>query len=90
MAAKITNEMLNEAGVMVLTKRVLKSVIKDGPRITQITTSEGDSRPKSSSTGLAPHRALACGHPGLAERQDPDRLRAHHGRFPDLPGRRHR
>ena len=41
-AAKITQEMLDEAGVKVLTKRVLKSVNKDGSRITQITTSEGD------------------------------------------------
>lgn len=41
-AAKITKEMLDEAGVKVLTKRVLQSVIKDGTRITQITTSEGE------------------------------------------------
>jgi hypothetical protein len=32
-AAKITREMLDEAGVKVLTKRVLKSVTKDGTRI---------------------------------------------------------
>ncbi|HBJ87228.1 MAG TPA: xanthan lyase [Verrucomicrobiales bacterium] len=41
-AAKITKEMLDEAGVKVLTKRVLKQAAKDGTRITQITTSEGD------------------------------------------------
>ncbi len=41
-AAKITKEMLDEAGVKVLTKRVLKQVTKKGARITQITTSEGD------------------------------------------------
>jgi len=41
-AAKITKEMLDEAGVKVLTKRVLKQVGKDGTRITQLTTSEGD------------------------------------------------
>ena len=41
-AAKITKQMLDEAKVQVLTKRVLKSVIKDGTRITQITTSGGD------------------------------------------------
>ncbi len=41
-AAEITKEMLDEAGVKVLTKRVLKQVAKEGARITQITTSEGD------------------------------------------------
>ncbi len=41
-AAKITKEMLDEAGVKVLTKRVLKSVTKDGTRITKLITSEGD------------------------------------------------
>ncbi|HRH95961.1 MAG TPA: FAD-dependent oxidoreductase [Prosthecobacter sp.] len=40
-AAKITKEMLDEAGVKVLTKRVLKQVSKDGARITKITTSDG-------------------------------------------------
>jgi hypothetical protein len=40
-AAKITKEMLDEAGVKVLTKRVLKQVSKDGVRITKITTSDG-------------------------------------------------
>jgi hypothetical protein len=41
-AAKITKEMLDEAGVKVLTKRVLKSAIKEGARITQLMTTEGD------------------------------------------------
>lgn len=41
-AARITQQMLDEAGVKVLTKRVLKSVTKNGARITQITTSDGD------------------------------------------------
>ncbi|MCB1276837.1 FAD-dependent oxidoreductase [Prosthecobacter sp.] len=41
-AAKITQEMLDEAGVKVLTKRVLKSVVKSGTRITQIATRDGD------------------------------------------------
>ncbi len=41
-AAKITKEMLDEAGVKVLTKRVLKRVSKDGAHITQIATSAGD------------------------------------------------
>lgn len=41
-AAKITKQMLDEAGVKVLTKRVLKSVDKDGARITKLHTSDGD------------------------------------------------
>jgi hypothetical protein len=41
-AAKITKEMLDEAGVKVLTKRVLKQASKEGAHITQITTSDGD------------------------------------------------
>ena len=41
-AAKITKEMLDEAGVKVLTKRVLKQVSKEGARITRITTSDGN------------------------------------------------
>lgn len=41
-AAKITQEMLDEAGVKVLTRRVLKNVIKSGPHITQLQTSDGD------------------------------------------------
>lgn len=41
-AAKITQEMLDEAGVKVLTKRWLKAVAKDGARITRIVTTEGE------------------------------------------------
>ncbi|MDI1313789.1 FAD-dependent oxidoreductase [Prosthecobacter sp.] len=41
-AAKITRQMLDEAGVKVLTKRVLKSLTKDGTHITKLTTSDGD------------------------------------------------
>lgn len=41
-AAKVTQQMLDEAGVKVLTKRVLKQVIKDGPHIARLTTSDGD------------------------------------------------
>ncbi len=41
-AMRITQQMLNEAKVQVLTKRVLKTVTKEGARITQLTTSEGD------------------------------------------------
>lgn len=41
-AARITKQMLDEAGVKVLTKRVLKSVDKDGARITKLHTSDGD------------------------------------------------
>ncbi len=41
-AAKITKQMLDEAGVKVLTKRALKGVSKDGARITRIATSEGE------------------------------------------------
>ncbi|MEO6739821.1 MAG: FAD-dependent oxidoreductase, partial [Chthoniobacteraceae bacterium] len=41
-AAKITQQMLDAAKVRVLTKRVLTKVIKDGTRITKITTSGGD------------------------------------------------
>jgi hypothetical protein len=41
-AAKITKQMLDEAGVKVLTKRVLKSVDKEGTRITRIVTSDGE------------------------------------------------
>ena len=45
-AAKITKEMLDEAGVKVLTKRVLRSVTKDGVRITKLVTSEGEFQAK--------------------------------------------
>jgi hypothetical protein len=41
-AARITNAMLDEAGVKVLTRRGLRSVVKKGARITHITTSDGD------------------------------------------------
>lgn len=41
-AAKITKQMLDEARVKVLTKRVLQQVKKEGARITQITTSDGE------------------------------------------------
>jgi hypothetical protein len=41
-AAKITKEMLDEAGVKVMTKRVLKSVLKDGTQITKLQMSEGE------------------------------------------------
>lgn len=45
-AAKITKEMLDEAGVKVLTKRVLRSLTKDGVRITKLGTSEGEFQAK--------------------------------------------
>ncbi|OYW31761.1 MAG: xanthan lyase [Chthoniobacter sp. 12-60-6] len=41
-AAKITQQMLDEAGVKVLTKRVLQSVVKEGKHITKLSTSDGD------------------------------------------------
>ena len=41
-AAKITQQMLDEAGVKVLTKRVLKSVTKEGAHIAKLVTSDGD------------------------------------------------
>ena len=41
-AAKITQEMLDEAGVKVMTRQVLKSVIKDGTRIAKLITSAGE------------------------------------------------
>jgi hypothetical protein len=40
-ASKVTDEMLREAKVKVLTKCVLQSVKKSGPRITNIVTSQG-------------------------------------------------
>jgi len=46
-AAKITKEMLDEAGVKVLTKRALKSVTKDGTRITKLITTDGDFEAKT-------------------------------------------
>jgi hypothetical protein len=41
-AAKITQQMLDEAGVKVLTRHVLKSVAKDGTRIAKLMTSGGE------------------------------------------------
>ena len=41
-AMRITKQMLDEAKVKVLTKRVLKSVTKQGARIMQLRTSDGD------------------------------------------------
>ncbi|WP_395731237.1 FAD-dependent oxidoreductase [Prosthecobacter sp.] len=41
-AAKITQQMLDEAGVKVLTKRVLQSVAKQGTHVTKLVTSDGD------------------------------------------------
>ena len=41
-AMKVTRAMLDEAGVKVLTKRVLKSVSKDGTRLTKLNTSDGE------------------------------------------------
>ena len=41
-AAKITKEMLDEAGVKVLTKRVLEAVIKDDTHISKLVTGDGD------------------------------------------------
>jgi hypothetical protein len=41
-AAKITQQLLDEAGVKVMTRQVLKSAIKDGTRITKIVTSTGE------------------------------------------------
>ena len=40
-ASKVTNDMLAEAGVTVLTGRYLQSVTKTGPRITSIVTNNG-------------------------------------------------
>ncbi|MCA9188337.1 MAG: FAD-dependent oxidoreductase [Pirellulaceae bacterium] len=40
-AARVTKQMLDEAGVQVLTGRYLLSAKKDGPRITEIITSNG-------------------------------------------------
>jgi hypothetical protein len=41
-AARVTKQMLDEAKVRVLTRRVLQSVRKDGGRITSLITSDGD------------------------------------------------
>ena len=40
-AMRVTMQMLDEAGVTVLTERYLKSVTKDGPRITSLVTEKG-------------------------------------------------
>lgn len=40
-AMRVTKQMLDEAGVTVLTERYLKSVTKDGPRITSLLTKKG-------------------------------------------------
>jgi hypothetical protein len=40
-AMRVTMQMLKEAGVTVLTERYLKSVTKDGPRITSLVTKNG-------------------------------------------------
>ena len=41
-AARVTNSMLAEAGVTVMTRRVLKVVEKEGNQITRLKTSDGD------------------------------------------------
>lgn len=41
-AAKITKQMLDEAGVKVLTKQVLRSVTKDGAHIASLLTTQGE------------------------------------------------
>ncbi len=41
MALRVTLQMLDEAGVKVLTKRYLKSVTKDGVRIASLITQDG-------------------------------------------------
>ena len=41
-AMRVTMQMLEEAGVVVLTERYLQSVSKDGPRITRLVTSDGE------------------------------------------------
>ena len=40
-AMRVTNELLKEAGVKVLTERYLTSVTKEGPRITSLVTGNG-------------------------------------------------
>jgi hypothetical protein len=41
-AQRVTQQMLDEAKVRVLTRRILTSVVKDGERIVQLRTSDGD------------------------------------------------
>ncbi len=45
-AMRVTRAMLDEAKVQVLTKRVLRSVSKDGARLTQLKTSDGEFQAK--------------------------------------------
>lgn len=45
-AMRITRQMLDEAKVQVLTRRVLKSAVKEGPRITELRTTDGDFKAK--------------------------------------------
>ena len=46
-AARVTKQMLDEAGVKVLTKRCLESVVKDGGRIRKVVTGDGEFAAKS-------------------------------------------
>lgn len=46
-AARVTKEMLDEAGVKVQTKRVLKSVVKDGAHIAKLVTADGEYEAKT-------------------------------------------
>lgn len=41
-AARVTRQLLDEAGVRVVTKQPLQDVEKDGPRITELTTASGN------------------------------------------------
>jgi hypothetical protein len=41
-AAKVTHEMLNQAGVRVITRQVLKAATKDGTRLTGLLTEDGE------------------------------------------------
>jgi hypothetical protein len=41
-AARVTSDMLKQAGVEVLTQQVLKSVVKEGTRITKLITTRGE------------------------------------------------
>jgi flavin-dependent dehydrogenase len=61
-ATRVTKQMLDEAGVTVLTERYLRSVAKDGPRIISLTTKNGaftsmtHFRPRGHSIGSKPCR----------------------------------
>ncbi|MBV6498715.1 MAG: hypothetical protein CJBNEKGG_00943 [Prosthecobacter sp.] len=46
-AARITQQMLDEAGVKVMTRQVLKAVTKEGPRIAKLITSGGEFEAKT-------------------------------------------